>query len=351
MKIDLFMEFAAPPMSVRKGRSVFEDGFALARAADAAGFDTVWAVEHHFLGAYSHAAAPDMLLAAIARETQDIGLGFGVVPLPLHDPVRVAERFATLDLISGGRLRWGVGRGVTVTELEGFGVSPSDSRDVFRERLEALRNVLGTGAFERDGVSYELEPDPRRVRKDGWLAAVSPETFDLAAALGLGAMAGPFKPWPMVRADLARYRRLHPGGETSFAIAVYCEPDGAAARRRAEPGLVWAYRKILEIARPLLARQISGYEHYRKLGRITGLLDRTISLRLLEALGLTVVGDPSRVARKLASLQASGLDRVSLIIGGGDLDVRESIDCIELLAGDVLPRLAEPETAREAVPA
>ena len=342
------MEFAAPSFSAGSGRAVFEDGFALARAADAAGFDTVWAVEHHFLGAYSHAAAPDMLLAAIARETSRIGLGFGVVPLPIHEPVRIAERFATLDLISDGRLRWGVGRGITVTELEGFGVSPSDSRAVFHERLAALRAILETGAFERDGVSYELEPDPRRVRPDGWLAAVSPESFDLAAELGLGAMAGPFKPWPMVRADLARYRRLRPDGETSFAIAVYCEPDGRAARRRAEPGLIWAYRRILEIARPMLARQISGYEHYRRLGRVTGLLERTISLRVLEALGLAVVGDPDHVARKLTSLQASGLDRVSLIIGGGDLKAAETIDCVETIATDVLPRLAKSQIRAEA---
>lgn len=71
--------------------------------------------------------------------------------MPIHDPVRVAERLATLDLFSAGRVLWGVGRGVTLTELEGFGVAPADSRDIFRRRFAELRQMLRTGEFTRDG--------------------------------------------------------------------------------------------------------------------------------------------------------------------------------------------------------
>jgi hypothetical protein len=96
MELDLFMEFASPPFARRDVAGVLDDGFALARAADAVGFGAVWLAEHHFLGDYCNAAAPDMLLAAMARETPRIGLGFGILPLPILDPVRVAERLATL---------------------------------------------------------------------------------------------------------------------------------------------------------------------------------------------------------------------------------------------------------------
>ncbi|MDH3593885.1 MAG: LLM class flavin-dependent oxidoreductase [Rhodospirillales bacterium] len=357
MKIDLFMEFPSPPDAELTLSGVIEDGLGLVRAADALGFDAVWLAEHHFLGDYCNAAAPDMLLAAMARETKRIGLGFGIVPLPIHDPVRVAERLATLDILSDGRVHWGVGRGVTVTELEGFGVDPADSRDVFRRRFTELGDILRTGQFTRDGERYELRPPPGPRLGTGWLAAVSPESFELAAELGLNAMTGPFKPWPFVKEDLKRYRRLAArspapsGGATSFTLAVYCAEDHEAARARAEPGLLWIYRKILEVSRPLLAARTAGYEHYRKLGRLASLFDDVLTLRVLEAMGLAAVGNPEHVAKRLASLQASGLDRVNLMIGGGDLSAGESVDCLQLLAERVLPAVESGADAAEAAPA
>ncbi len=345
MEVDLFMELASPPIGGRTPAQVVDDSLALARAGDAAGFGAVWIAEHHFLGDYSNAACPEMLLAAIARETDRIKLGFGVIPLPIHDVTRVAERLATLDILSGGRVLWGVGRGVTVTELGAFGIETADSRAVFLARYNELRRILDTGHAERQGRSLQVRPRPAGRLGPGWLACVSPESFDFAVDLTLNVMTGPFKPWPLVRADLKRYRQkvcaTTPGrpGATSFTLAAYCMEDHQTARRRAEPGLIWAYRQIMEVTRPLLARQLAGYEHYRKLGWLAPLLDRLLSLPLLEKMGLAAVGNPAHVARRLQALQESGLDRVSLVIGGGDLDVRETTDCIALLADQVLPSI------------
>jgi alkanesulfonate monooxygenase SsuD/methylene tetrahydromethanopterin reductase-like flavin-dependent oxidoreductase (luciferase family) len=339
MKIDLFMEFPSPPGHDRGAEGALHDGIAIARAAESAGVDAVWLAEHHFLGDYCNLAAPDMLLAAIARETQRLQLGFGIVPLPIHDPVRVAERLATLDILAAGRVLWGVGRGVTITELQGFGVEPAETRRLFRERYEQLAALLRTGAFTRDGAHYELRPRPSPGLGRGWMACVSPESFDLAAKLELNAMTGPFKPWPMTRADLARYRELAPGGETSYTIALYCEEDHKAARRRARDGLLWVFRKIFEVSRPLLASQVEGYEHYRRLGWLLPILEGTLSVAVMEKLGLAAVGGPDHVLRKLAALRKSGLDRVSLVIGGGVMDVKQTTDCMELLAKEVLPKL------------
>ena len=352
MDVDLFMEFAAPAHAGLTQAQVYDDGLALARAADAAGFGAVWLAEHHFLGDYSTAAAPDMLLAAMARETRRIKLGFGIIPLPIHDMVRAAERLATLDELSDGRVLWGVGRGVTTTEIEGFGHDPAESRELFRERFDALKAMLETGRFMRAGKTYHLRPAPRPRLGTGWLAAVSPESFILAAELGLHVMAGPFKPWPLVKADLKRYRRLRPRGETSFTVAVYCAEDHESARRLAEPGLVWAYHRMLEITRPLMRHHIAGYEHYRNLGWITPLFDKVLSLAVLESLGLAVVGGPDHVRKRLVALRDSGLDRVSLVIGGGDLTADETTRCVQLLAEEVLPHLAaQPAGLGKAVPA
>lgn len=354
MHVDLFLELASPPAAARPMAAVFEDGLASARAADAAGLDAVWLAEHHFLGDYSNASAPDMLLSAMARETRHIKLGFGILPLPLHHPVRIAERLATLDLLSDGRVLWGVGRGVTVTELEGFGVDPAESRVLFRRNLDALRTILRTGEWRRGGVAYPVRPKPAPRLGDGWLAAVSPESFDLAAELGLDLLTGPFKPWPMVKADIRRYRRLSTGGRTSFTLAVYCDEEHERARRRAAAGLVWVYRRIFDLAGPLLRGQVAGYEQYRRLGWLVPLLDKTLSLPLLETLGLAAVGDPAHVAKCLRKLQDSGLDRVSLAIGGGDLTRDETVSCVDLIGREVLPALrAAPRAvkAREAAPA
>jgi alkanesulfonate monooxygenase SsuD/methylene tetrahydromethanopterin reductase-like flavin-dependent oxidoreductase (luciferase family) len=95
----------------------------------------------------------------------------------------------------------------------------------------------------------------------------------------------------------------------------------------------------------MLSRQLAGYEAYRKLGWLAPVLEKILSIATLEAMGLAVVGDPDHVRKRLAALQASGLDRVSLVIGGGDLDAAESIRCVELPAERVLPALARESTA------
>jgi len=352
MEIDLFCELASPPGRPQGADGLFQDLIDVARAADRLGFGTLWLPEHHFLGDYSAASAPDILLGALAQATERLKLGFGVLPLPIHDPIRIAERLATLDALSGGRIMWGVGRGVTTTELEGFGAEPSSSREIFLENFADLQLLLESGSFERAGAGYSLNPRPSARLKDGWVAAVSPETFDLAAELGLDVMTGPFKPWPMIEADLKRYRTLRPEGLTSFTMACYCGADHDAARARAETGIVWAYRRIFEVAKGVLAKQVTGYEHYRKLGWLVPILDKVMSLAVLETMGLVSVGDSAHVGNRLAKLQTTGLDRVSLIVGGGDLTANEQIESLELIAREVMPALnAAPDLDAAMVPA
>ncbi|WNJ98951.1 LLM class flavin-dependent oxidoreductase [Thalassospiraceae bacterium LMO-JJ14] len=351
MKLDLFLELASPPWISKTPADVIRDTVEIAVAAEAAGMDTLWLPEHHFLEGYSNAAAPDMLLAAVSQATKRINLGFAIIPLPLHDPVRVAERLATLDALAPGRVRWGVGRGVTVTELAGFGINPAESREIFEAKFAQLQDILSTGHAERDAQRLPIYPPVPGGLDQGWIAAVSPETFTFAAQQGLNVMTGPFKPWAFVNADLARYRKACAGGQTSFTLSVYCEQDHKAARERARRGIVWVYRRLFEIAKPMLSKQVEGYEHYRQLGWTVPLLDKMLSIAVLERLGLAAVGDPEHVTARLSALETAGLDRVSLVCGGGDLLPDEVARSLKLLGEAWRQRAGGLSDVRKAVTA
>src|SRR5256885_16511099 len=112
--------------------------------ADRVGFDYVWEVEHHFLEEYSHSSAPEVFLAAASQRTRRIRLGHGIVLMPpgYNHPARVAERIATLDLVSNGRVDWGTGESASRAELEGFGVKPAGRRAMWRETVEQVANMM-----------------------------------------------------------------------------------------------------------------------------------------------------------------------------------------------------------------
>jgi alkanesulfonate monooxygenase SsuD/methylene tetrahydromethanopterin reductase-like flavin-dependent oxidoreductase (luciferase family) len=130
MKFGIFFELSTPRPFSREGeRAVYHHALEQCRLADELGFHHVWAVEHHFLEEYSHCSAPEVFLAAVAAQTRRIRVGHGaVVCVPeMNHPLRVAERAAALDIISGGRLEVGTARTSTWTELGGFGVDPDDT--------------------------------------------------------------------------------------------------------------------------------------------------------------------------------------------------------------------------------
>jgi alkanesulfonate monooxygenase SsuD/methylene tetrahydromethanopterin reductase-like flavin-dependent oxidoreductase (luciferase family) len=128
MKFGLFYELQLPRPADQDQwrdddeRRIFQETLDQIESADKLGYDYVFAVEHHFLEEYCHSSAPEVLLGAAAARTKNIRLGHGIVQMPPNQnhPARVAERIATLDLISNGRVEFGTGEGATTTELGGF---------------------------------------------------------------------------------------------------------------------------------------------------------------------------------------------------------------------------------------
>src|SRR5918996_2032371 len=126
MRFGVFYELQLPkPWQEGDERRLFHEALDQVALADRLGFDYAWEVEHHFLDEYSHSSAPEVFLAACSQRTKRIRLGHGIVQMPprFNHPARVAERIATLDLVSNGRVEFGTGESASEMELGGFGVS------------------------------------------------------------------------------------------------------------------------------------------------------------------------------------------------------------------------------------
>ena len=127
MRFGIFYEHQLPrPWEEGAEERILTDALEQVEIADRIGIDHVWEVEHHFLEEYSHSSAPEVFLAACSQRTKRIRLGHGITLMPplYNHPVRVAERIATLDLVSNGRVDWGTGESATAVEMGGFGVDP-----------------------------------------------------------------------------------------------------------------------------------------------------------------------------------------------------------------------------------
>ena len=179
---------------------MWDEEVRLGLLAEELGFDSVWAVEHHFR---DYAACPDNLqyLAYLAGRTERITLATGAVIVPWNNPLRVAEKVSVLDHLSGGRAYLGLGRGLARREYEGFGMDMGTSRDRFDEAAAMILDALDTGFIEGNGPYYpqprtELRPRPRAGFRDRVCGiAMSPDSVNAAAQLGTAMAVFSQTPW------------------------------------------------------------------------------------------------------------------------------------------------------------
>src|SRR5215467_11080415 len=145
MKFGLFYEHQLPqPWQEDSEQRLYHQALDQIELADALGIDYAWEVEHHFLEEYSHSSAPEVFLAACSQRTKRIRLGHGITLMPpnYNHPARVAERIATLDLVSDGRVDWGTGESSARIELEGFRIDYLQKREMWTEAAEQAANML-----------------------------------------------------------------------------------------------------------------------------------------------------------------------------------------------------------------
>ncbi len=172
----------------------FRQDLEMGIAAEAAGFDSFWAPEHHFLEEYSHNAASHLTCLAVGMRTERIRLCTGIMNLcaPINHPVRVAEQIAMIDIYTNGRVELGTGRGSGSTEVNGWGLDNSETKAYWEEAIRAIPKMWTQDLFSHDGVHFSVPERsvlPKPVQKPHpplWVTATNPDTVERAGRMGLG---------------------------------------------------------------------------------------------------------------------------------------------------------------------
>jgi len=232
----------------RGANQLVADIIAEAVYAEEVGLHSAWIGEHHFssLGVLS---CPDLVLANVAARTTRLRLAPAVTVLPLHHPIRVAEQWATLDLISGGRVDFAAGRGYDRQEYLPFNVSFEDNKEIFEEGMEIVRRLWSSEApISHNGKHYQFEnvaitPSPAQRPLPAYVASFSQPSIELAGRLGCGLVVAPFAA-AMSFGGLQQVRELYhetcakhrrPAGRLMCSYFIHfadTQPQEAAARAR-----------------------------------------------------------------------------------------------------------------------
>jgi alkanesulfonate monooxygenase SsuD/methylene tetrahydromethanopterin reductase-like flavin-dependent oxidoreductase (luciferase family) len=353
----IFYEIEVPkPWTERCEYEVYKQTMAQVVQAEEHGFSHFWTVEHHFLSEFSHCSAPECLYGAIAAKTKRIKIGHGVrlLPFPYNHPIRAAEMGATMDLVCDGRLEFGTGRSVSRDELEGFGIDPRESRDLWEEALDIVVGAWTNEVFSWEGRYFKIPPRnviPKPLQKPHpplWVASTGPETHEIAGRKGLGLLSFTLLVDPeelkrrigLYRAGLAEVR---PAGKfvndraATFTI-VHCAETNEEARRTAERAAVWYVKKAFEIVASVgiwqSGSELGAYDYLKQMMNVD---PDTITFDFLDQNDMIIVGDPDKCIRKVKRYQEAGCDQLLCFMQVYDIPHQKIMDSIRLWGRHVMP--------------
>ncbi|MGO9263927.1 MAG: LLM class flavin-dependent oxidoreductase [Candidatus Binataceae bacterium] len=326
----------------------------LMRAAEDYGFDSIWPAEHHF-SEYGYCASPVVTLANIAAVTKRIRLGTGIVVLPFHNPLRVAEDYAMLDLMSDGRVEFGAGRGYQPIEYKGFQVDQTKSRGIFNEAMEVILQAWTQERVNFKGVHFNYEDQvvrPKPLQKPHppvWVAGISDSTYPMVGKWGFNLLCAPVFGFQGKSADalLTAYRdALRAGGhdpatkEIAALTMIYCGETTKQARRDFADRVIWYYRTISKyIAPPAGQEPVKGYELYAKTRELAANINWE---QLLEA-GAVICGDRDHCIDEIKKMeQRYGFTQLLCWTRLGGLDHTKVLRSMELMQKYVIPHFKDP---------
>lgn len=324
--------------------------------AEELGYHSVWLAEHHG-SSYSTTPAPSVLAAAASQRTKRIKIGVAVTILPFQNPVRVAEEWAMVDVLSNGRLLFGAGRGYQEREFHLMRAEPTESREVFAESLEIILRLWAGERVTYRGKHFsfdeaEIFPKPVQRPIPTWLAALSPQTMGLVAQHGLNLLMTPvLSPLDDLKQHaIAAMRQLVAAGRSPESIdfpmnvAGFIGPSVEEAQATVKSAYEWHFRKIVSLYPGAGGKDVKpGYEGYADSVRQ---LERMLEtgepwLEPFSQSGNILIGGPEEARTYVRALRDDiGLKHLNLAMAVGGLPHETVIDSMRRFAEEVMPEFA-----------
>lgn len=358
MKFGVFYEHQLPrPWTETSEYDLFQQSLDQCALADQLGYDYVWEVEHHFLEEYSHSSAPEVFLAAASQRTKNIRLGHGVIQLTTNQPHRVAERVATLDQISGGRVELGMGEGAGPAELHPFGTRVRDKRDRWEEAVQAIIPMFTKTNWEFHGKYHDFParnvvPKPfQKPHPPLWVACSNIATIGQAGEWGMGALGFSFVSPEAAKAWVHRYYNnlVHrPKLLTDYPVnpnvaivnGFMCAETDEEALEKAAGWTFFIFalgyygRKGVDA--PGQGNLWREYQDWRG------------TEKAQQALRNGLIGSPETIRKRLRMFKDAHVDQVILLNQAGKTSHKDICDSLKLFAAEVMPEFHADQPAQEA---
>ena len=350
MKFGLFYQL--PCADWQSPQQRYRDTLDQIELADELGYSNAWLAELHFNPTFSITPSPLMLAAAAAQRTSKIRLGVAVNLLPLHNPIRLAEDIAALDLLSDGRAEFGVGRGSMATHFQGFNIPQAENRDRFIECLEFIIGAWTHEEFSYQGKYYSAEglrltPKPlQKPHPPVRIASNSSDTFEVVGQLGHHLFATPvIVPMPRLREGVKIYRETlttggHPtgGGELSLMVPLFVAGDAGQARRVPEASVLNYIDIVSASYRDRVMREVVATD-----ARASETRSRFQDMTYDDwSSGVAMYGDPAYCRERLQAL-AEEFEPGEIICWfniGGLIEHVKVTQAMKLFAEEVMPHFA-----------
>lgn len=347
MKFGIFYEHQLPRnWEPHSEHELFKNSLTQIELADQLGYDYAWEVEHHFLEEYSHSSAPEVFLAAASQRTKNIRLGHGIVQMTTNHPARVAEKIATLDLVSDGRVELGLGEGASVTELHPFNLRFRDKRDIWEDSVRCTLPMFWNHAWEYDGEYFKFPRRaivPKRLQKPHpplWIACSQLDTIRYAAHRGMGSLCFKFVSLDAANAwvhayyntyvhDLVKLEDYVTNPNIAVVSGFMCAPSDEEAWQKADGWTFFQFTlQLYNKEGPFEPGTVNFRDRYQEWKKTPEGQKRS---------GSELIGSPDTIRKRLLELEKANVDQVILLNQAGKNTHEDICMSLNLFAEEVMP--------------
>ena len=374
MQLGLFYQIQVPkPWNDQSEAKRYHEMLEEVTYAEEIGMTSVWFVEHHFRSEWSHSSAPDITLAAISQRTTNMRLGIAVVLVPLHHPLNIASRMATLDVVSNGRVNLGIGRSGYPYQMQPYGSDLKDVSGMVEEYLKVIPGAWTEEEFSFEGEYYHIPPRevvPKPVQKPHppiWQACSQDYTAQKVGEQGLACLAqtsvGPERAQHIISIYKEAIKNPTPvtkrvDDRVAGNTVAYCSENRQKAQERGAELIDW-YRHQQRLRD---AKVWQGYDpakvpedyqfHYQRSQADPVRRDETASLELVQKGDRFCIGNPDDCIEYIERYEAIGVDEMMPLFQVGPVSHEEVMESLRLYGKYIIPHFAEKaKKAEAAIPA